>query len=307
MSDRPAILLFGGTGQIGWELERTLPILGTVHAPARRHVDLSDPSSIRRCVSSVNPAIIVNAAAYTAVDQAEDEPNLAFRINAEAPGILAKEAERLGAVLVHYSTDYVFDGCKGAPYTEDDQPAPINVYGRSKLEGEILVGEHCSQHLVLRTSWVYGSRGGNFLRTMLRLASERDTLRVVDDQVGSPTWSRMIAQGTAAMLARATDRRKFDLAGRTGIFHLAADSNTSWCGFARQIMEVCGYGEDVSVEAIRSDEYPTPAARPADSVLDCTRAEDEFGVRLPHWRRQLELVAAGLPERASRRHWPTAA
>jgi len=306
MSDRPTILLFGATGQIGWELARTLPILGTVRAPARRDVDLSDPRSIRRYVSSVNPAIIVNAAAFTAVDRAEDEPDLAFRLNAEAPGVLAEEAEKLGAVLVHYSTDYVFDGRKGAPYTEVDPPAPINVYGRSKLEGEILVGERCSRHLLIRTSWVYGSRRGNFFRTMLRLASERETLRVVDDQVGSPTWSRMIAQGTTAMLARAKDRGRFDLAERAGIFHLTADGNTTWCGFARQIMEAGGFGEDVSVEAIPSDEYPTPAARPANSVLDCTRVEDEFGVRLPHWRDQLELLAAGLPERASRRHSPAA-
>ena len=187
------ILVTGKTGQVGWELQRTLATLGQVIAPDRRGMDLGDPDSIRAAIRACSPQIIVNAAAYTAVDQAESEPDLALAINGAAPGIMAEEAKRLGALLVHYSTDYVFDGAKSGPYTEDDQPNPLSAYGSSKLAGERAIAASGARYLIFRTSWVYGARGKNFLRTILRLAQERDELRIVDDQVGAPTWCRAIA------------------------------------------------------------------------------------------------------------------
>lgn len=290
------ILLLGGNGQVGWELERALAPLGRVAALGRAEADLASPEALRAAVRAVRPRWIVNAAAYTAVDRAEAEPEAAFAANAHAPGVLAEEARRVGAFLVHYSTDYVFDGSKGAPYTESDAPAPLNVYGRSKLAGERAVQAAGDDHLILRTTWVYGARGGNFLRTMLRLFAERDEVRVVADQMGAPTWSRMIAGATAVIVAASRSGT------HGGVYHLAAAGQTSWHGFAEAIRDtVAEPGTRVRVMPISTAEYPTPAVRPAWSVLDCGRLARDFGVALPGWRESLELVAEEMDGRRPER------
>ncbi|MDK9726405.1 MAG: dTDP-4-dehydrorhamnose reductase [Sterolibacteriaceae bacterium MAG5] len=272
------ILLTGRCGQVGWELERSLSPLGQVFACDHAALDLTNPDRIRERVRELKPDLVVNAAAYTAVDQAETEPELALAVNGIAPGVLAEEAKRLGALLVHYSTDYVFDGTKPAPYTEADIPNPINVYGRSKLAGEQAIREVGGEHLILRTSWVYGLRGRNFLLTMMRLAAERPLLRVVADQVGAPTWCRSIAETTAALLARGD--------GPRGLFHLAAGGETSWHGFAAAI--VAALGATATVERIATDDYPLPARRPANSRLDCAQLR-KLDIALPAWESQLAL------------------
>jgi dTDP-4-dehydrorhamnose reductase len=285
------ILLLGRNGQVGWELERALAPLGRVAAPGRREADLADPGTLRDAVRRHRPRLVVNAAAYTAVDRAESEPELAFAVNAAAPGVLAEEAKRAGAFVVHYSTDYVFDGGKGAPYLEGDAPGPLNVYGRSKLAGEEAVRAATDDHLIFRTSWVYGARGGNFLRTVLRLLDERDELRIVADQQGAPTWSRMIAEATAAALARSGVRSP----RHAGTFHLAAAGCTTWHGFATAIRDGLGGAYAAKrISAIATEEYPTPAARPRYSVLDGGRLADAFGIRLPAWDESLRLVLAEL-------------
>src|SRR5512135_74250 len=274
------ILLTGRNGQVGWELERKLAPLGEVIATDRSTLDLADPDQIRRAVREAKPEVIVNAAAYTAVDTAESEPELAMRINGFAPGVLAEEAKRLGALLVHYSTDYVFDGEKATPYVEDDPPNPINVYGRTKLEGERAIGAADCRHLILRTSWVYGARGKNFLLTILRLAREGRELRVVDDQIGAPTASFAIAQATA-QLVRASAR---------GLYHLCAAGAASWCGFARAIVAHAGIA--ASVTAIRTEDYPTLAKRPRNSRLDCSKLRAKQSVSLAPWDEALAEVMA---------------
>ncbi|HSD55460.1 MAG TPA: dTDP-4-dehydrorhamnose reductase [Burkholderiales bacterium] len=287
------VLLTGANGQIGWELRRALAPLGDVFAPDRGRLDLADCDALRQYVRAIAPQAIVNAAAYTAVDRAESEPALARAINTIAPGVLAEEAQRLDAALVHYSTDYVFDGAKPEPYTESDPPNPLNVYGRTKLEGERAIGASGCRHLTLRTSWVYGTRGNNFLLTMLRLARERPRLRIVDDQVGAPTWSREIASATAALLSA-------DLAapGAEGLYHLTASGATSWFGFAQAIfaspeMRRLGVTPPM-LEAISTSGYPTPARRPANSRLDCTRLERRAGVRPAAWDSALARALAEL-------------
>ena len=279
------ILLLGRAGLVGWELERALAPLGPVTALGRDGADLSDPAALRALVRRHRPGWIVNAAAYTAVDRAEAEPEAAFAANAEAPRVLAEEAGRLGCTLVHYSTDYVFDGTRRAPYRESDAPAPLNVYGRSKLEGERAIQASGCDHLILRTTWVYGARGRNFLLTMLRLMGEREHVRVVADQVGAPTSSRMIAQATALILARR------GAGGPSGVYHLTAAGQTSWHGFAEAIR---GYLPETAarVEAIGTDGFPTPAVRPGYSVLDNGRIAADFGIALPDWRDGLRLVMA---------------
>lgn len=283
------ILLTGGHGQVGWELQRTLAPLGPVYAPARAELDLADADALRQAVRHLGPDLIVNAAAYTAVDRAESERELAFLINGDAPGILAEEARRLGAAIVHYSTDYVFDGTKGAPYEEIDAPRPLNVYGESKLAGEKAVAAAGAAHLILRTSWVYGMRGKNFLLTMRRLAAERDELRVVDDQVGAPTWSRLIAEATTAILAHCLHKGSVvpQLADRGGLYHLSCAGQVSWHGFAQAI--VAGLANPPAVTPIPSREYQTPAARPAYSVLSNQKLARAFGLMLPDWRHALTL------------------
>jgi dTDP-4-dehydrorhamnose reductase len=265
------ILLTGPTGQVGWELAPKLAHLGEVIAPDRRALDLADAEATRARVRDLRPDVIVNAAAYTAVDRAESEPDLARAINGTAPGVLADEAKRLGALLVHYSTDYVFDGTKEAPYTEDDTPNPLSVYGRSKLEGDRAIQASGCRHLILRTSWVYAGRGQNFLLTMLRLGAGRPELRVVDDQRGAPTWARDIAAATVALLADPPN----------GLFHLTAAGVTTWHGCACEIMRQAGLMP--IVHRLRTDEYPTAARRPANSVLDNRKAQALLGP-LPDWR-----------------------
>lgn len=287
-------LLLGAGGQLGRELVRCAPEHVQLTAWTRAELDLTGEAIDLR-VRAQKPDLIVNAAAYTAVDRAEEEPALAHRVNAEAPGVLAEEAARTGALLVHYSTDYVFDGEKRAPYVETDAPAPLNTYGRSKLEGEEAVRASGARHLVLRTSWIYGARGSNFLRTMLRLAREREELRVVSDQTGSPTWSRMVAEATA--LALGSLRRGSDplaaAAAVSGTYHLTAAGEASWHAFAERILATDPRREEQrcrSVVPIATSEYPTPARRPASSVLSSERFADTFGIRLPRWEEQLAMV-----------------
>jgi dTDP-4-dehydrorhamnose reductase len=282
------ILLLGKNGQVAWELARALAPLGEVTALGRAEIDLADAPRLIAMVRALQPEVIVNAAAYTAVDKAESEREAAFAVNATAPRVLAEEARRSGALLVHYSTDYVFDGAKPVPYVEEDATNPINVYGASKLAGEDAIRGTGCRHLILRTSWVYGPRGANFMLTMLRLARERPQLRVVDDQVGTPTSSRAIADATAAALARAMASP-----GLAGLYHLAASGETSWCGFARAILAQAGI--HTPVVPIRTEEYATPARRPRNSRLDCTRLRAAFGVTLAPWQ---ESLAEAMRERA---------
>jgi dTDP-4-dehydrorhamnose reductase len=294
------ILLTGKDGQVGWELQRTLAPLGRVVACGRAELDLAQPDAIRARVREVKPDTIVNAAAYTAVDQAEFEPDLAMAVNGTAPGILAEEARRLGALLVHYSTDYVFDGEKAGPYVENDPTNPINEYGRSKLAGEQAIAAAGCTHLIFRTSWVYGARGKNFLLTMLRLAQEREELRVVDDQVGAPTWSRTIAQATAAILGQITGRKSADPGTESGLFHLTAAGQTSWYGFAQAIFRGAGglAPRIPRLIPIESAGYPTPARRPKNSVLSCSRIQGRFGITLVPWQEALSGVMSELRDHA---------
>jgi dTDP-4-dehydrorhamnose reductase len=280
------ILLTGAAGQVGYELERCLQGLGEVVAVDRARMDLADLDQVRRVVREVAPGLIVNAAAYTAVDKAQGEPELAHRVNAEAPGVMAQEARVLGAAMVHYSTDYVFDGAKDGPYLETDATNPLNVYGHSKLAGEQAVAAAGIPHLILRTSWVYGMRGRNFLLTMLRRARERGQVRVVADQVGAPTWSRTVAQTTAHILAQAQVGGENWWREHGGIYHLASQHQTSWCGFAEAIMAEAGIA--CPVEPIGTEEYPTPARRPRNSVLNSDKLVTHF-CSLPDWRSALHL------------------
>lgn len=280
------ILLAGASGQLGYQLERSLQGLGEVVAVGRAQMDLADLDQVRAVVRALRPGLIVNAAGYTAVDQAEAEPALAFRVNAEAPGVMAREASALGAPMVHYSTDYVFDGLKGGAYLETDAARPLNVYGQSKLAGEQAVAAAGGAHLILRTSWVYGMRGDNFLTTMLRLAAQHAALRVVDDQVGAPTWSRTVADTSALILAQARGADATWWQQHGGIYHLACQGQTSWHGFAEAIMAAAGI--DCAVAPIRSAQWPAAAARPHNSVMSCARLGARF-CRLPDWRDALRL------------------
>jgi len=279
------ILLTGAGGQVSYELERCLQGLGEIVAVDRSRMDLADLAQVRRVVREVKPGLVVNAAAYTAVDKAESEPDLAYRINAEAPRVMALEAREIGAAMVHYSTDYVFDGAKQGPYLETDAAAPVNAYGRTKLAGEQAVAAAGIPHLILRTSWVYGMRGNNFLLTMQRLARERGSVRVVDDQVGAPTWSRTVAQTSAHILAQARAGGARWWLENSGIYHLASQGCTSWYGFATAIFEEAGMA--CQVEPIRTGEYPTAARRPRNSVLGCGKIGRFCG--LPDWRTALRL------------------
>jgi dTDP-4-dehydrorhamnose reductase len=279
------ILLTGPTGQVGWELAPRLASLGQLFALDRTILDLRDADAIRARVRDLRPDIIVNAAAYTAVDRAESEPHLAFAINGAAPGALAEEARALGALLVHYSTDYVFDGTKSGPYVEDDPPNPLSVYGRSKLAGERAIQASGCRHLILRTSWVYAGRGHNFLLSMLRLGAERPELRIVGDQRGAPTWARDIAAATARMLANPPQ----------GLLHLTASGETTRYDFAREIMRQADLSP--TLHRIRSKEYPSAALRPANSVLDNTRLREAVGIVMPSWDESLAICLAEITGR----------
>ncbi|HSG24039.1 MAG TPA: dTDP-4-dehydrorhamnose reductase [Azonexus sp.] len=296
-----SILLLGKDGQVGWQLQRSLAPHGQVVACGRAECDLSNLDQIRSVVREIKPSVIVNASAYTAVDRAESESELARRINAEAPGVLAVEAAALGALLVHYSTDYVYDGSKSGAYIETDATSPQSVYGRTKLAGEEAIRAIGGKSLIFRTSWVFGARGGNFVKTILRLAREKDALNVVADQIGSPTPAAMIAtvSGIAlAMLRRGQLLEK----GENRLYHLAAARPVSWCEFARTIVDLAGQepGFDLrlkpeAINPISTAEYPTPAVRPTNSRLDCSRLEADFGLQMPDWQpylaRMLQLLA----------------
>jgi dTDP-4-dehydrorhamnose reductase len=302
------ILLTGKNGQVGAELATLLPGLGEVAAFDRHQLDLTNPDQIRRAIRDVQPTIIVNAAAYTSVDQAEKEEKQAHIINVEAPALMAEEAKKIRAVLVHYSTDYVFDGSSSLPYGETDQPNPINVYGKTKLAGEDALRAVGAPYLIFRTAWVYGTRGRNFLLTILRLATEREELKVVSDQFGAPTWSHEIAKATARVLLQLSSQDRESISKFSGIYHMTAAGKTSWFKFAEAILEVASRmprgipwfetatkGQPLvtrRVTAIATEEYPTPARRPVYSVLSNSRLKQDFGLELPAWRLQLHAVFA---------------
>ena len=298
------ILLLGKDGQIGWELQRSLAPLGEVCALGRVSTaycgDLANLVGLSDTVMTLRPDVIVNAAAYTAVDAAEDEPELASAVNAEAPGLLADLAERTGAWLVHYSSDYVFDGNGSKPWREIDTPAPLSIYGRSKLEGERLVAARCAKHLIFRSSWVYAARGDNFAKTILRLAAERDKLSVVAAQVGAPTGADLIADVTAHALRRIMGHRTPDAEKYSGVYHLAAGGAVSRHRYATFLLETAqSFGAALrvnvaSIEPARADEFPTRAARPLNSRLDTQKLESTFDLSLPHWEAGVERMLSEL-------------
>lgn len=287
------ILLFGKEGQVGWELQRSLSTVGDLVASEQHELDFENPDDVRGWVRRHEPDIIVNAAAYTAVDQAESEPEKAHRINAEAVGVLAEEAHRLNAWLVHYSTDYVFDGEKNGPYEEGDLPNPLSVYGKTKLEGEAHIRDRHAKYMIFRTSWVFAARGKNFAKTMLRLAKERETLSVIADQHGAPTSAELIADVTALALHRAVHGSQPDLAGT---YHLVARGETSWHGYAQYVVTVARERGIMlktapeEVYPIHTEAYPLPAKRPRNSRLNVSKLTSIFGVHLPDWRNHVRRL-----------------
>ena len=296
-----SILLLGKDGQVGWQLQRSLAPHGLVTACGRSECDLTDLEQLRSLVRQLKPAVIVNASAYTAVDRAESEAELAMRVNGEAPGVLAEEAARLGALLIHYSTDYVYDGRKTGPYVESDPTNPQSVYGRTKLAGEEAIRAAGAKSVIFRTSWVFGARGGNFVKTILRLAREKETLNVVADQVGSPTPAALIATVTGVVLAMLRQGRAMNR-NQQRLYHLCCGRPVSWHEFACTIIEraaaMPGFDLRLTPEAIIAipgSEYPTAAVRPANSRLDCTRLESDFGLQMPDWEpylaRMLQLLS----------------
>ncbi|MGU7853481.1 dTDP-4-dehydrorhamnose reductase [Burkholderia orbicola] len=290
VTPEPTILVTGVNGQVGFELLRSLQGLGRVVACDRSMLDLSDLDRVRSVVRELKPSIIVNPAAYTAVDKAETDVDAARRLNAEVPRAFAEEAARLGAALVHYSTDYVFDGTKEGAYVETDATNPQNVYGLTKLEGEQAIAATGCTHLILRTSWVYGRRGKNFLLTMLKLGSERPELRVVADQVGAPTWSKTIATATAHIVAQALAADDADWwAQRSGVYHFTSAGATSWHGFAEAIFAQAMGEHAPKVLPIPASDYPVPAKRPSNSRLSHDKLTEAFGLRLPDWADALKL------------------
>jgi dTDP-4-dehydrorhamnose reductase len=287
------ILLIGKNGQLGWELQRTLACLGKLHTLDFPEIDLSKPEEIRAPLRALAPAVIVNAAAYTAVDRAEQEADLAQAVNAQAPQVLAEEARRLGAALIHYSTDYVFDGTKATPYLETDPVQPLNVYGQSKLDGEEAVQNSGCRHWIFRTSWVYSLRRDSFVTKVLGWGRAQKILRVVSDQVGSPTWSRMLAEVTALALGQGLGRLPAWFEETTGLYHLAGDGQASRLEFARAILELDPRRGEQTVSELQpalTSDFPTPARRPLFSALDCTRFKRTFGLSLTPWQAALALA-----------------
>lgn len=293
-AENPIVLVTGSTGQIGFELLRELSPIARVIAPQRNELDLAQPNSIRSYLRDRQPRVVINAAAYTNVDQAEQDADLCMAVNATAIGILAEECKAQGSLLVHYSTDYVFDGQKRTPYSETEIARPLNVYGQSKLAGEVAIRETLQAYVIIRCGWVYGLRGRNFLRTILRLAEERDEISVVDDQVGTPTWSRLIAAATALMLPRLLQELGDGRPNESGdVYHMPAGGSTSWHGFASEILEAAAARRRLRcsrVVPIPTYRYPTPATRPKYSVLDGQKLMRRFGIQLPHWRDQLRMA-----------------
>ena len=292
------ILVTGGNGQVGFELQRELSLLGTVMAPTRDSLDLLDESAVDRWLAHHAPDLVVNAAAFTAVDKAEAAPEQARRLNAELPAQLAEYSAARGQWFVHYSSDYVYPGGGDTPWQEDDATGPLSVYGLTKLEGDQAVQSMGGDHLIFRTSWVYSARGANFMKTMLRLGRERDALKVVSDQIGAPTPARLIAQITALTLYQRLVMPAPDSLPPHGVYHLAPTGETSWQGFAREIFhQAMARGESLaitpeSVAPIPTVDYPTPAQRPLNSRLSCRKLEQALGITLPHWRDQLALTLA---------------
>ncbi len=298
------LLITGANGQVGWHLQRILAPLGEVLAIDVEEVDLTDLEAVGRTVREFAPDIVANAAAYTAVDKAESEPDLARAINVAAPARIAQECAARGALMIHYSTDYVYDGSKSGPYEESDATGPLSVYGQTKLEGDQAIAASGCAHIILRTTWVYDIRGKNFLRTVLRLAREKEELRMVGDQYGAPTWARGLAESTAVILAKSLERRAVTGSWNSGLFHLTAAGQTSWAGFAQAILE--DYDELLAwpaetgefggplkakrVVAIATEHYQTPARRPHNSVLSNAKVKAAFGIALPDWRSQLRLA-----------------
>jgi dTDP-4-dehydrorhamnose reductase len=312
---KPAILFIGRTGQLGRELSRLLPRLGAVTSLDRQQLDLTKSEDIRRAICKFRPNLIVNAASYTAVDQAESDPDVARSVNAGAPAVMSEEAKQIGACLVHYSTDYVFDGSKTEPYKEQDLTNPQNVYGQTKLEGEIAIQESGVPHLIFRTSWVYATEGRNFLLTMLRLMTQREELRIVSDQVGAPTLNTEIAEATTKILSQLCSQGNcaISMSKVTGIYHMTAAGETTWFDFAEAIWQEARTIEPRTpwfaaatsnlplitrrILPIRTSEYPTSARRPAYSVLSNERLVRTFSVQLRHWREQLHSILTNHPMR----------
>ena len=303
---KPAILLTGKNGQVGRELLRMLPEIGEVTALDRQQLDLSRPDEIRRAIQTFRPALILNAAAYTAVDKAETDEDMARSVNADAPAVLAEEAKKIGASIVHYSTDYVFDGSKTAPYEETDAPNPANVYGKTKLEGELAIQQSGVPYLIFRTAWVYATSGRNFLLTILRLAAEKEELSVVRDQIGAPTWNVEIASATTAIVRQLYAQGRQSMLNVSGLYHMTAAGQTNWHEFAGAILEEAAAArQDLSwmiraagnkplitrrIIAIAAQQYPTPAQRPLNSLLSNARLLETFGVQLMNWRTALHCA-----------------
>jgi dTDP-4-dehydrorhamnose reductase len=292
--DKPKILLLGSDGQVGWELQRALGVIGevvntTLTGRGGLQLDLLDTEAVTTAVKRINPDFIINAAAHTAVDRAETEIDLSRRLNADVPELLGRLALDQGATVIHYSTDFVFSGDSSRPYTEEDITGPLGVYGRTKLEGEQRLLETTADALVLRTSWVYGNYGHNFMLTMIRLFREKGQLSIVDDQIGAPTWSRMIAEATAQIVQR-LNMSPENSAPQLGLYHLTAAGETSWYGFALSILELMGAA--CTIQPVATADYPTPAKRPAYSVLDNSKLKIAFGLQLPDWRISLQQCIA---------------
>jgi dTDP-4-dehydrorhamnose reductase len=287
------LLLLGNTGQLGWELQRSLHPLGEVIALDYPDVNMADPASISKTVQDQHPRVIINATAYTAVDKAESEPELAMAINGTGPAVLAEEAKKLDAVLFHFSTDYIFDGTKSTPYVETDQPHPLNVYGESKLAGERAIQSVEGNFLILRTAWVYSLRRDGFVTRLLGWARKNETLRIVDDQISNPTWASMLAETTALLIARAGEHFLPWLAERKGLYHLTGDGFTSRYDWAKEILRLDPAKEEQKVKELlpaRTSDFPTPARRPLFTALDCKKFEDAFDFRLPPWSESLHLA-----------------
>lgn len=287
------IVLFGKNGQVGWELEKLLFKLGEVSAFGRQELDVSNLKQIQDTLLAIEPNLIVNASAHTEVDRAEKEPEKAMQVNAEAPGIMAEIANKLGAVFIHYSTDYVFDGNQKTPYKENDKPNPLNVYGKSKLAGEKNIEQAGGTHLILRTSWVYSMRGNTFVNKLLAWARNNEVLRVVDDQISNPTWAKTLAEETFSLVSADRGNLQDVMKERSGIYHLAGGGYASRYEWAKQILAYASNRTDVlahTIEPVSSGEFPLPAARPEFSALDCSKFEKTFKVHLPAWRESLKTA-----------------
>ena len=294
------ILLTGKNGQVGGELERILAQFGEVTATSRHEMDLSDPNEIRHIMGQVRPELIINAGAYTAVDKAESEPELAQAINSIAPEVLANEAKRLRAVIIHYSTDYTYSGeTRNNPYIESDHPAPINVYGKTKLAGDIAIEQSGASYLIFKTSWVYSKEGKSFLSTILKLAKEKNELHVVNDQRGTPTWCRSIAEATCLAIKKIINKREVSLSKTissiSGTYHMTCQGETNWHEFAKAILKLTYHDNMPTLLPISTKEYPAPANRPPYSVLSNAKLKKTFGIELPHWEHALKQCLNNTP------------